>query len=385
MESKNFADLITYSRSTVARYFNSAGLLVQAAVNEPRFEFNPATLAPLGLKMEPARTNSLTYSQDLSNAVWIKSRTTATLSGVAPDGTATAYVLAGTGEVGVSQLRRNAQTWVAGSPHAVSIFAKAGTTTVLSLFLPADAFGTLVIVNFDLTGAGSFVVTSGTVVAHIQQCAAGWYRCTLVATPTTAGGGAWVVVNVGTTTTNSMSLWGSQVEIGTWSSSYIPTTTAAATRGADAAFLASLSPWYSPTGGTLYSEVVALLGATTSFHASLGTTASAGPRVSNYRTSAGSTGSQVADDTSATVFNVAPGIGAPNQVLKQAVAFKADDFQCAFNGVVSAVDNSGALPTPARLTLGARGTVTDQLSGHIRKIRVYPYRFSAPDLQAITS
>ncbi|RZI91681.1 MAG: hypothetical protein EOP15_00330 [Pseudomonas sp.] len=385
MEAKNFGDLITFTRASVARYFNSSGLMVQASANEPRFEYNPATLAPLGLKMEPARTNTLTYSQDFSNAAWVKSRLTVGLSGNAPDGTAGAYVLTGTGEVGVSQLRRNAQSWVAGSSHSFSVFAKAGSLSVLSLLLPADAFGTLVNVNFDLTGAGAFVVTSGTVVAHIQQCANGWYRCTLVATPTAAGGGAWVVVNLGSTTTSTLSLWGAQLEIGTWNSSYIPTTTAAATRNADSAFLATLSPWYNMGEGTLYSEVVALLGATTSFHASLGTTASAGPRVSNYRTSAGSTGSQVADDSGTTVFNLAPGIGAANQVLKQAVAFKADDFQCAFNGALSAVDTSGALPTPTRLTLGARGTITDQLSGHIRKIKFFPYRLSAAELQAVTT
>ena len=93
MEAKSFSDLISFSRASVARYFNSAGLMIQAAVNEPRFEFDPGTLDPLGLKMEPQRTNSLTYSQDFSNAAWVKTRTAVSGASAAPDGTNTAQTI----------------------------------------------------------------------------------------------------------------------------------------------------------------------------------------------------------------------------------------------------------------------------------------------------
>lgn len=382
MQAKTFADLITFSRSTVARYFNSAGLMVQAAVNEPRFEYNPATLAPLGLKMEPAGTNSLTYSQDFSNSTWTKSRITPALSGVAPDGTSTAYLLTGTGEAGVSQIFRAAQSWVPGSQYSLSIFAKAGTNPVLSLRLPADAFGTQITVNFDLSGSGSFVVASGSAIAAIQQCQGGWYRCAIMATAVAAGGGNWVVVNLGSATTSSLSLWGAQLEVGAWHSSYIPTTAAAATRNADVAHLGVLSPWFNATEGTLYSEVVSNAGQ--AFHASLGTTASAGPRISNWK-SATLPGNQVVDDSGATVFSQNFSAVSPGQVIKQALAFKMDDFQSSANGAVGQVDTAGGIPTPLRLTIGARGTSTDTISGHIRKIQVFPYRLSAAQLQALTT
>ncbi len=47
-------------RATPAAGFNSAGNLDEAAVDSPRWEFDPITQAPLGLAFAPARTNSIT-------------------------------------------------------------------------------------------------------------------------------------------------------------------------------------------------------------------------------------------------------------------------------------------------------------------------------------
>ena len=53
---------ITFSRATVASYTNAAGVLTQAASGEARFDYDPVTLAPLGLIIEEARTNLLLNS-----------------------------------------------------------------------------------------------------------------------------------------------------------------------------------------------------------------------------------------------------------------------------------------------------------------------------------
>ena len=55
-------DLITFTRSTTGTYLGSDGLLKSAAIDEARIEYD-AEGNCLGLLVEEARTNLLTYSE----------------------------------------------------------------------------------------------------------------------------------------------------------------------------------------------------------------------------------------------------------------------------------------------------------------------------------
>jgi hypothetical protein len=57
---------ISFVRASAANYFNSAGVLTSAAVDEPRFDHDPVTLESKGLLVEVARTNLLLNSASLS-------------------------------------------------------------------------------------------------------------------------------------------------------------------------------------------------------------------------------------------------------------------------------------------------------------------------------
>jgi len=48
---------ITFTRASTATFIGSNGLIQSAAINEPRFDYDPVTLAPKGLLMEEQRTN----------------------------------------------------------------------------------------------------------------------------------------------------------------------------------------------------------------------------------------------------------------------------------------------------------------------------------------
>lgn len=60
-----------FSRASTANYFDSSGVLQSAAINIPRFDYGfPGNTSLQGLLIEPAATNLLLWSRDLTNSVW---------------------------------------------------------------------------------------------------------------------------------------------------------------------------------------------------------------------------------------------------------------------------------------------------------------------------
>jgi len=53
---------ITFTRSTTATVTNSSGVIQSSAINSPRFDYDPVTLAPKGLLIEDQRVNLLLNS-----------------------------------------------------------------------------------------------------------------------------------------------------------------------------------------------------------------------------------------------------------------------------------------------------------------------------------
>jgi len=84
-----------FTRASTGTYYNSSGVLVSAAINTPRFDYDPATLQLKGLLLEDASTNSALQSADISNAAWAKVSISYGLvvtgnNATAPDGALTA-------------------------------------------------------------------------------------------------------------------------------------------------------------------------------------------------------------------------------------------------------------------------------------------------------
>ncbi len=141
----------------------------------------------------------------------------------APDGTLTADALVATEGASLHRVLGNGA--VAGSLQAFSFYAKAGTHRYLQVSSGANA---QLYANFDLlTGTVGNVGTIAT--AFIESVGNGWYRCGFIGTPATITGMHATLITSATaafdeswtaTGTESIYLWGAQVEVGSTATSY---------------------------------------------------------------------------------------------------------------------------------------------------------------------
>lgn len=84
-----------FTRSTTATYIGSSGYLMTAAINEPRLDYDPDTLTPNGLLLEPTATNWLNWSESFAtsggcNNNWIDINVSRTTGVTSPSGNTTA-------------------------------------------------------------------------------------------------------------------------------------------------------------------------------------------------------------------------------------------------------------------------------------------------------
>ena len=165
-------NLVTFTRSQTARgatYVGADGLIKTAAANEPRFDHNPTTGESLGLLVEEARTNLITYSQAFNNtnySIGYDGGGFTENATVAPDGTLTASKLTrNTGTSGAFWGKYNRQSIPVtnGTAYTLSCFLKAAEITTVQLYGDVrDGGGLGFSAAFTLTGSGSYVLSSGT-------------------------------------------------------------------------------------------------------------------------------------------------------------------------------------------------------------------------------
>lgn len=384
---------VTFTRASTARYFDANGVMQTAAVDECRFHHDPATGEALGVYIEAAATNLLTYSEDFANGAWSKARGTVTSNAItAPDGTLTGDKFVKTnGETGASGVfRAVSQT---ATIHAVSVYAKAGEVTQIRLNpeSPSDS----VTAQFDLA-AGTIIGTNigaGTIISQsIEHVGNGWYRCSVVWN-VIAGTGQWSVYgmvagDVSWTGNGSdgFYIWGAQLETGSSASSYIKTEGSTATRAADYPVMTgtNFSSWYNQAEGTF-----ALSGVEWS-----GSTGVDNNREAIAVTGANSTNRMSIVNSGGVAVGYIDTAGTPQALISDsaqrsgdiniAFAYAQNDAAFAVEGALKGTDTSVTLPIVDRIGIGnILGSA--QLNGTIRRLAYYPRRLTNAELQIITA
>lgn len=384
MSSVAFADLITHTRPSTALRFNASGLLEVVPANQPRFDYDPVTLALRGLLIEEQRTNLLTYSSQFDNAAWVRDQiqTVAADARQAPDGTTSAdKIVEGTAS-GTHGIYR-ASVGAAGA-HAFYVFMHAAERSWGVVRIEGvSTFFNLASGVVGQNGAGN--------TASIKPVGDGWYCCCVVRTLTAA---AAATIRIATAdglenyTGDGLSgiyIWGAQVEAGSFPTSYIPTTSTQVTRAADVASVNTLSPWFNPDEGTLFAEFSRSGLRPPSQGSGFFELSGSPPADQLIALQSGvSTPAQQRMLVRAAAVDQAllqtASSAVPGVTYKLAGAYRVNDFAACQSGGTVLTDASGVLPSGINLArLGVN------LNGYLRRVRYWPRRLFDNELQRITA
>ena len=171
-----------------------------------------------------SRTNLLTYSEDFSQGIYSRVRSTLTPNDiVSPDGSANGSKLEAD-VTGNSGSWTNALVTSYSGGHTISVFAKKGTTEFL---LITEVYPNGAVFNLD---NGTVKQVSSGSTASISDEGNGWFRCSYSFNAASATKAFFIVGNSSTSITlhsatdgNNLYLFGAQLEQDSFVSSYIPT------------------------------------------------------------------------------------------------------------------------------------------------------------------
>jgi hypothetical protein len=368
-------------RVTIARALdtatrvNASGYIETVNANLPRFDYSSTNAGAIkGLLIEEARTNTLAYSNDFTGATWTTSGITySTSSLTSPSGALNATLMTGTAF---------SYVYAGGRPNAAgtwtqSFFFSKGTVTNPTVRVQQAGNGYEL--TFDLTaktaGAAVIVGTGGSIsnmTGAVSEFNATWLRCSVTFTTSSGVNNLFLYVGSGT-----LHVYGAQLEVGAFATSYIPTTTTSLTRNADVVSMTgtNFSSWFNASEGTFVC-------ATTGGNVSTGQWAvpfdAVGPGNELYvRQTSATAVSSVINGTGSSSVTISSGAA-----YTSAIAYKLNN--CAFAVNASTVSATSAVPTtPTSLILGSlNGTFF--LNKHISKFSFYPQRLTNAEVQAFS-
>lgn len=388
---------ITVTRASTTWRVNSAGVYVPVAANAPVIEYNPLTLANRGLRVRPATTNLLTYSEDIGNAAYSKGGATVGASSSARGITLKKLTESALNEehyvyspvavvTGGATIAGSVFVMAAGSTFCqVRLTSYNGTYSAASAF-PNLTNGTQRNACQLLGGAVSGAVT-------IEDWGGGLYRIGIVGVLASNVTQAGIVVYLQraagafTETTylgdgsTGTYLGGFMLRQGSTLGNYIPTTSAQVTVDKDVLALtgANFTSWFNQNEGTF---VVKSSRAAAGVAAGQYFLLAAEDNTGNDSDNLIGISSQYGTDVQA-AFVVAGGVVAcefletsDTSSRKYALAYKANQFAYASTGKTLATDASGSVPgNLALMNIGSRPGYGNagQLDGYIEELDFYGY------------
>ena len=343
--------------------------------NVPRIDYTgggcPHILA------EPMRTNLITYSEDLTDSSWIKLRNGTGLDPVitsnyttSPDGTNNASrVVFDAGTVSAtnfSMLRTNATGLTNPHDSSISIYLKSNTASSYTLIWYNESLG-----------SEEIIVTPT------------WARYTLSTTSIASTSdrlhfGLWDFNGAVSSNNADVSVWGAQLEVGSYATSYIPNfgTALGVTRNQDLFTRDGIGSLINDSEGILFAEWKPKISSDYSFFSiNNGTSSETVTIGKNNNTTSMVVGARhlgaykilyVSSSHDLTIFN------------KVAVKWKAGDYAIWVNGVEVLTSTSATIPTAMNKLSFDFGDGGFDFYGEIKQLQVYNTALTDEQLLQLT-
>ena len=355
--------------------------------NMPRLDYSGGASCP-SLLLEPSRTNLILYSEYI-DSYWnpFGNISITDNDSISPEGVQNATkISAAATTTALIGIQRGVSV-TANNDYTISFFAKKGDFRYVQLFHGGGQVSTNARTNFDLQEGVVAYEESGVVTASVDDYGNGWYRCIATMEALTSNLQAYIVVAPTADATRSPSIsanagdayqiYGIQMELGSYPTSYIPTYGTSATRTVDSCYKTGISSLIGQTEGTIYIEV------NTNQHISELSDDTSANRIVFYtdgsdylrnliRASA-STSSNIQTNTT---------IQAGDKI---ALAYANNDAVIYKNGVQIGSDTSVTIPATSKINVGSDYNEISNTTNSVNQVLLFKTRLTNAQLAELTT
>ena len=384
-ENGNFKPLpFDFSRASKATVVNKDGLIEVVGSGEPRVDYLNNTKG--ALKLEPTRSNLISYSEDFSQSYWNKTNVTVTSNeAISPDGSLNAdlaYPNASSSTKYGVKIER-ATSGLSSSEYTNSVFVKSNNWQWIYLIDPSGFKA----VWFDVQ-KGIVGTQEPNASGSIEDYGNGWYKCTVnthsspvaynyLGVYFSDSDNSAICTNNGT---SGVYIYGAQVEQGSYPTSYIPTSGSAVTRLADSCSQTTPDGVIGQTEGTFFIEI----GKKTTSSIDL---FECGQGSSQHRflvyTDASSKLKVLVVNNYSVQVNYTSSVNVESNA-KIAIGYANNNYAIYLNGSLLITDTSATVPPMNQIAIGSdRGAIVYRLN-QIKDLKLYNTRLSNAELAALT-
>jgi hypothetical protein len=378
--------------STATEYFPTTDRL-----NVPRIDYTNGTCP--SILVEPQRTNIATYSELFDNGNWNKNNVTLTANNTtSPDGTLTADLISADTNNQEHNVYSNIFVITPNVDYTFSYFVKKGTGRYMAVAIyyvgVTTGFGAYATYDLNTNTLVASGAPNGTFTGtKIETFANGWVKISV----TGKGNAVGAIVDIDirnasnlipgvffTGANETFNIWGAQLELGSYATSYIPTVASAVTRNADVISKTGISSLIGQTEGTVFVDIDfngTGYSSTNDFFVYVGDGANTDAIYIDYFNN---TFRWVVFNGSTLAFYT--DIATTNGRKKLALGYKSGQYVAYLNGnLVLADTNATAPPTSANFSIAQNVSGFGNMTKNIKSAALWKTRLTNTELATLTT